>query len=70
MSQGIEEISHFRKSQGSSRNAEAIEEIPELPRHLQDRGRPTVSNESISSFENEYFENGYFEINFEKKVGN
>ena len=35
MLQGIEEISHFRKSLGIFRNAWEIEEIPELPRHLQ-----------------------------------
>ena len=35
MSQGIEEIRHFRKCLGISRNAWAIEEFLELPRHLQ-----------------------------------
>jgi hypothetical protein len=35
MSQAIEEISHFRKCLGNSGNALAIEEFPELPRHLQ-----------------------------------
>ena len=35
MSQGIAEIRHFRKSLGISGNAQAIEEILELPRHLQ-----------------------------------
>jgi len=31
MSQGIEDILHFWKSQGISGNAQALEEIPELP---------------------------------------
>ena len=35
MLQGIEEIRHFWKSLGISRNAWAIEEFPQLPRHLQ-----------------------------------
>jgi hypothetical protein len=35
MSQAIAEITHFRKWLGISGNAESIEEIPELPSHLQ-----------------------------------
>jgi len=35
MSQAIVEIRHFRKSLGISRNAQAIEEFPQLSRQLQ-----------------------------------
>jgi len=34
MSQGIEEIRHFRKSLGISGNASVIEEIVEFPRQI------------------------------------
>jgi len=34
MSQAFAEIRHFWKCLGNSRNAYAIEEFPQLPRHL------------------------------------